>query len=315
MEKIKSLDLEISHIQSVNFSQGFEQTMKKEKKHNILKVSLPIAALLLSLAGSLIFQNPIILTIGTGVSFVFPCITFTKELIKKANKMNPISNNNIVSLNDDKDVDDVLSKGMDKRSAKDFYTEKYNSFLKNHSSEESESYKKLKQRLESLNSLSDKEYEKASKELDNAIFEETKKRNPILTDVNANHHFNKEESEKKVCEEINAYSQIYKIPNFVVSQNEWNTMLNTIYDYLESKNIACEYYEVLSEIVRITLANSLLKNRSQIDIYNFISDLNYLVYSEINSKDINVLKEQIISKIQPSEIVDFCEYKAHRLIK
>ena len=237
MGEIRSLDSEICHIQSVNFSQDFEQTMKKEKKHNILKFLLPTIALLLSLAGSLIFQNPIILIIGTGVSFVFPCITFTKELTKKANKMNSMSNNNLVNLNDDKDVDDILSKGMDSRSAKDFYTEKYNSFLKNYSSEESESYKKIRQQLESLRSLSDKEYEKASKEIDDAIFEAIKKRKPVLMDVNAEQHFNKEESEKKVCEEINTYSQIYRIPNFAVSQDEWDMLLNTIYNYLESKNI------------------------------------------------------------------------------
>ena len=315
MEKIRSLDLEIGHIQSVNFSKDFEQTMKKERKHNILKFLLPTAILLLSIAGTLIFQNSIILMIGTGVSFVFPCITLTKELVKKVNKMNPMGDNNLVSLNNDKSVDDVLSKGMDSRSAKDFYTEKYNSFLKRHSSEESESYKKIRQQLESLNSLSDKEYEKASKEIDAAIFEEIKKRKPLLTDVSIDQNFSKEESEKKVVEEINAYSQIYKIPNLAVSQDEWDMMLNTIYGYLECKNITCEYYGVLSEIVRITLANSLLKNRSQIDIYNFISDLNYLVYSKINSEDINVLKEQIMSKIKPNEIVDFCEYKTHRLIK
>lgn len=315
--KIRSLDLEFSYIQSENFSNDFEIVMKKEKRRNMISGGLIVTTILLSLTGTLVFNEPIIALAGSGVSLAITCISSSK-IFKKTSKNSSLNHSNVVNINREKNVSDVLSKGIDKKTSKDFYTARYISFLRNiptNLKESNEFENQMKQRIDSLNEITDaKEYEDESKRIDEAIMGHMKN-TPVLKIVEEDRHLDKEEAETRIIDEIDAYSQVYRLPNFKISDTEWDLLFNSVYSLLNGKNVSDEYYDVMSEITRITLANSLLKNRDQINIHSFVEDLRYLKHTEITPSEIKDLQETMLGEVNSNEIIDFCEYRNQRQLK
>ena len=130
------------------------------------------------------------------------------------------SNSNIFEIEQEKDVNKILQEGIGKAKGKDFYSEKYESFIKKEETYvETEKEKKYREALEKQQRQINKDY-------------------PNLTLIeNDTNYLDKEETMVQVVREIDAYAIVYNLPPLEISNSQWDVFFDTIYNFFEKKGI------------------------------------------------------------------------------
>lgn len=297
-KKIKNLDAEIQLVQMEDFINNFDNAMKKDLRSRLKKVVLFIGPLILSYIGFLIFKNPTILIIGSSITGVGTIATLTKDFIIEAKSLisnHYKSNSNIFEIEQEKDVDKILQEGIGKAKGKDFYSEKYESFIKKEETYvETEKEKKYREALEKQQRQINKDY-------------------PNLTLIeNDTNYLDKEETMVQVVREIDAYAIVYNLPPLEISNSQWDVFFDTIYNFFEKKGIEKNFYDLISQVGRFVFAKSLLQKKNKISIYDFVKNLYYLENQEITKKEIEILQKDLLSKLSSAKISKFSDYTTEK---
>ena len=290
-KEIKTLDKEIQLVQIEKFINDFDSAMKKDLKSRFKKLALGVGPLTISLIGFLIFKNPLIITIGAGLTGVSGITILIKDFIKDIKEMTPKnkSSQNIFNITEEKDVDQILQEGIGKSEGKDFYTERYKNQLK-----KIEGYVETDQ---------EKKYREA---LERQQMKDNSSKIKLVT--NSEEPLNKDETMIQIVKEIDAYAIAYNVPPIEIPNQQWDMYFDSVYELFMKKGIESKFYELMSQVGRFTFSKSLLNKERTINIYNFIDNLHYLECEEIEEKEILSLQKEILDKLPTAKIIDFSSY-------
>jgi len=294
-KEIKTLDSAIQLVQIEKFINDFNNAMKKDLRNSVKKVLLLVGPFMLSLIGYLIFKNPTLLVIGTSITGVGGIVTLSKDFIKdmkSLNSNNYKSNSNIINMEQEKDVDEILQEGIGKAKGEDFYSEKLQSAIKKIEAHvETEEEKKYREALE----------KQQQKQLN--------KNYPNLEIVGNNvDYLDKEETMVQVVREIDTYTVAYNLPPLEISDSQWDLFFDITYNFFEKKGIEKDFYDLMSKVGRFVFSKSLLNKKNKINIYDFVRNLRYLENQEIETQEIAILQQDILSKLSSTKIVNFSDY-------
>lgn len=101
---------------------------------------------------------------------------------------------------------------------------------------------------------------------------------------------------------------MYNLPNFKISNKEWDTYFDATHEIFKNKNIEQKYYDLLSSIIRATFAKILVYKNNEVNIRNFISCLEYLGCKYFTKNELQTLSKNIISKL-PNKKAKILEFK------
>lgn len=285
-KEIKTLDSEIQLVQMEKFINDFDNAMKKDLKNGLKKAVLVTGPLMLSLIGYLIFKNTTLLMIGTSITGIAGVVNLSKDFIKDIKSLNNYkSNSNIINIKQEEDVDKILQKGIGKAKGEDFYNEKYKSAIKEESYADTEDQKEYREALEKQQRQINKNY-------------------PNLKIVkNDKNYLDKEETMVQVVREIDAYTIAYNLPPLKISNSQWDLFFDTTYNFFEKKGIDKEFYDSMSQVGRFVFAKALLNKKKKINIYDFVKNLYYLENKKIEKQEIEILQQDILSKLPSIKII------------
>ncbi len=220
-KEIKTLDSEIQLVQMEKFIDDFDNAMKKDLKNSLKRFVLVTGPLILSLIGYLSFKNPTLLVIGTSITGIGGVVTLSKNFIKdrkSLNLNNYKSNSNIISTEQEEDVEKILQEGIGKAEGEDFYNEKYKYAIKKEESyDETEDQKKYREALE-------KQQRQINKNCPNLKIVD-----------NDENYLDKEETMVQVVREIDAYTVAYNLPPLEISNSQWDLFFDTTYNFFKKK--------------------------------------------------------------------------------
>ena len=278
-KEIKTLKSEIKLIQIEKFVNDFDNTMNKELKSRFKTVILVTGPLILSLIGFLILKNPTLLVIGTSITGVGGIINISKEFIKELKSLSsnsPKTNSNIIKIKQDTDVDKILEDGIGKEKDEDFYSQEFKSALKEE--------KKYKETLE------------------------IQQNNPKLKILNnKSDYLNKDKAIRQILEEIDTYRVIYNLPSLKISNSQWDIFFDIMYNFFENKGLQQDFYQSISQIVRLTFAKSLLNKKNEIGLPDLSENLYYLENKLIKKAEIVSLQQDILSNLPPIKVINFLD--------
>lgn len=298
-KEIKTLDSEIQLVQMDKFVNDFDNAMKKNLRKGLKKVALGIGSLTLSLIG-FFFKNPTMIIIGLSIAGISGIVTLTKDFIndlKSISLNNHKTNSNIINTEQEEDVNKILHEGIGKAKGEDFYSEKYKSAIKKEETYvETEEQKKYREALEKQQRQRNKNY-------------------PNLKIVeNDENYLDKEETMVQVVREIDAYTIAYNLPPLEISNSQWDLFFDTTYNFFEKKGIGKDFYNSMSQVGRFVFAKALLNKQNNISIYDFVNNLYYLENQEIEKQEIEILQQDILSKLPSAKItnINFSDYSTEK---
>ena len=249
---------------------------KKIKLKKFLNLSLPFT-LLSTIA--FIFNNNYFLIAGIG-SFSIASINYFIKEIKEMNKMDKTTDN-VIMFNESKSVEQILQNGIDKRMDEDFYTEDFK------------------------NSVETLEY----------IFEDNLEQTDSKSELwYHNMQLNKEKCINELINELDFYDYAYNLPKIRISDFEFDTFYNHIYELFLKKGIELDFYYYMSIVMKFTLSYALIYNSKKVSILDFINNLWYLNTDDFNEKEILKLQKELCEKLSCTKVLDF-QNKESILIK
>lgn len=133
----------------------------------------------------------------------------------------------------------------------------------------------------------------------NAADHEVKAHGPMLV-------YNKEETIARVSYEMEAYTSSYELPPLKITSEEWSLFYDTIYNFLKDLGMEVKYYDFVSQIVRYSLARTLVNKNKSFSLYSLLDNLSLLEQYGFTATDIANIKEEIISKLpnQEKKVID-----------
>lgn len=170
----------------------------------------------------------------------------------------------------DKSKNDTNSGSIDMKKASDYYTKQMQFEIEKEKYRFDDACDKFESRLDEVRELS-------------------KLRNNL----------NKEESMRKLNDNINTYYYAYKLPplNF---DNDWDIFCDEIYDHLKEQKREKSFYNFMSKVLKYTFLQAMVSELDEINIYHFIDTLSFLYSDGFFVKDgpvVAKLKKNIIKKI------------------
>lgn len=268
---ITPIDEEVELIQIQNYIHDVDRVLKKNVKRSIKAWIIISAPFLVSIAGYLITSNLTVLFAGFGLTMTGTLIhsLIEEKVIKRPKKGNII---NIDSLNgEEKDIADVLSKNnILEKKGPDFYREE------------------IAKRMELM----------------------PKKRNnnpeinkPKLTILD-NSFPSKDETMVQIVKEIDMYFAAYKLPPQQINNDDWDIYFDVCYRFFEIKGFEKVFYDSMSKIVKLSLARILVNKKREINIKDYIFDLNQLELQGFTQDEISTIKNEILSGITQAELIN-----------
>ena len=226
------------------------------------------------------------------------------ELIKEEISVNKIKKNSIlfkkmcskffkkISKNEDKLEGENFIQG---KSIEDYYTDLYQEFVRSGGvSEDEERYRKV---VTVQNSKYKDQFE-------------------IL---------GLEETFAVLSKHIEVYYEAYRLPKSVITNSEWDTLFDSIFELFKSKEITNLYYQSMGIYLRSTLARVLVFEGASLSLKDFIDNIDALVTSisyyspvSLTDEEINNLKVKIQSGIivhpvvasrKQKKVVQFSDYQ------
>ncbi len=288
MEKIpvKSLSEEIAITQLEDYITTFDNKMSKQfnkDKKAFFKAFIPF---IIGIILTLVTQNPLFISIGTfsfGVSAIIKNIKDDIEHDRNFNRyLSNIGNKSkIISLENDEPIDLFVRKGrIINKNSSDFYTPEYKSFM------------------EEQRELTEDDRDKCKIKKENIPVDELE--------------LCKDDTMERIVYEYDVYCTIYNLPPMSITNKEWDTLFEVMYNKLKEKGIENELYKYMSFLQRYTFAYALLHHQQSINVYSFLNQMHMFekvgftklniasIISEVNEK-LNTRDKKVInlSKIYP----------------
>lgn len=127
-------------------------------------------------------------------------------------------------------------------------------------------------------------------------------------------YLSKDDANKKVVYEISCYYKVYSLPPLNINPEDWDLFINSIYELLLSKGIEHRFYELLSNISKMTLSTQLIFKSSTISIEDFIDNLYELTSvttTNITSDEIRDLRFKLLGNVNKQKVIEFSQYKKY----
>jgi len=84
---IKGLNFEIQYVQMEKMMDDFNNSIKRDTAKGLKKLFITVGPLMLATIGFIIFKNPAIILVGSGVTGISSIIILTGDFIKSIKKM------------------------------------------------------------------------------------------------------------------------------------------------------------------------------------------------------------------------------------
>ena len=137
-----------------------------------------------------------------------------------------------------------------KLSADDFYTEAYKNYYARTHTEQNIKYEEaVKKQNAATNNIK--------------IYKEKKE-------------LSKEDSMYKIVRALDVYSKVYTLPPIVVSDEEWDKLFDEMYK-LYDESYGVSFYVFMLDLVKFTLASTLLENKEVINVNTFIDNIQNII--------------------------------------
>ncbi len=263
-ESSGELGQEIKLIGIKKYIDAFDEKRKIIRK--IIKKKLIIfSGLLLVFIGGVVVtnitNNPVFICVGLST---FIGGSGTLKIIDYKEEKKLINKKYSIAFSNEMDNDFLMD-----------YSKKQSKEFTNSDSYYTDSYKKFKE--------------------ENIRFYTDKTSNISLVD---NSFYNKEESILNIVKVIDSYYEIYKLPPFKLTNKQWDTLVDMIYEYVEKE----EYYNTLLQLVKFTFADILINGSNKIILKDFIRNLCYIDYLK---KDQKLSLQNRLGKVVDETIVPF----------
>lgn len=99
-----------------------------------------------------------------------------------------------------------------------------------------------------------------------------------------------------LIEDLEVYSDLYKIPELSITNDEWDLFFDTIYEYYESHSLSEFYFLDMVDVNKFAMAKSLVYEQKSISLNTYISALKYMESAVLNINDIkeiiNILEDR-----------------------
>ncbi len=137
-----------------------------------------------------------------------------------------------------------------------------------------------------------------------------------------------DETVSVLASQVESYYNMYLMPKSVMTNNEWDTLFDSIFILFEEKEITSVFYQTMGAYLRDTLATILVKKRTTLSLSDFVDNINVInnlvadtTPVSFTEEDINILKRQIeictevhrIDGVRKSNVVNFNDYKKKTL--
>ncbi len=288
--KLKRLDSEIFIVQMENFTNKFETQMAEEdaKTKKWLKAGfIPFG---ISIGVSLLTLNVLPMIIGTayvGGIAIYKMIKDEEEYEQKLARRYNI-NPKVTYLEPPEGDFEFLSKPIISQKESDFLSKEMKTLMD----------EPRKPTLHIIKPITDSE---KKEEINEPLIEEDKE-HPKLPE---GYGMSKEEVMIELATQYRVYKRIYELPEFKVSNKEWDILFDVMYNRLAELSLENEYYNYMSFLQRYTFAYSLVTKRKEINIGTYISQLHMFAKVGFSELDISSIEEEIRSQLNPSKVVDF----------
>ena len=289
----RDLDLQIQLTELKDFMDKFDSAQKKDMKRRLRNIAICFAPTLLLAIPAIIFANPSFFAIGAGITGIGFSAVIIKDSIKESNKPQKIikqrENPNLHLLDDD--PDEILHRGIGNSRGKDFYTTEMKAYINGElKRDETEGQRRYREAVARQNQTPNLEIVSSPKK-----------------------GLNKEETMAQLVSDIyNTYCVIYNIPPLEISNQQWDTYFDILYDYFTQKGIENQFYETMSSVLSFILSSSLVHHDREITIQTFIDGLENLIYSKIDKNDILMLQNKIRESLSRATIINLSDYRGHR---
>lgn len=119
---------------------------------------------------------------------------------------------------------------------------------------------------------------------------------------------NKNETMIQITSEIESFYNSYKLPPFKIDEQEWNQLFSKIYLLCFQKNIQQFFYDIMSTLIRTSIAKILVNEKKSIKLIDITENLFYLKKYEITNEEIEMLKKDIMAKENINTIIEYEKY-------
>lgn len=152
-----------------------------------------------------------------------------------------------------------------------------------------------------------------SKALNKAMSEENRKYQEAVEKQNKNKkedlpiYYSKEDEINMMAEMIEDYFRAYKLPPLKVKNYEWDAFFDVLYNEFKVRGLRKNYFYVVSEVIRYSLAGALVRETEYITMADFMDSLNYLCGTKtnegimperFNEEDVSNIKEKLMLKMR-----------------
>lgn len=264
--------------------------MQREVKFSLKRIAIGGTPSLLGLVGMAITANPILALIGVGISGIetvgmmaYDIMVDQEEIDEQIKKINGVTKKDEVI-----DICELAKKDefnpVEIKEPSEYYTPEFREAV-----EDRKTYKPSDEQLQ---------YEAAL---------EKQQEERITTD---NTFYNKEESIEILVDEIEKTYLLYKLPPMEISNFNWDVFFDCTYEFFVEHGIEEKYYDKMSFIIKMTLANVLTNSKEIITIFDFIEMLRLIeeLVKEIKMYNVVRLKKEILSKLSQKPIININDY-------
>ena len=118
-------------------------------------------------------------------------------------------------------------------------------------------------------------------------------------------YYSKEDEINLMVEMVEDYFRAYKLPPLKIKSYEWDAFFDILFDEFRLRGLRQNYFYVVSEVIRYTLANALVLEKKSINMADFIDSLKYLCGTKTNEgimperfnrEDVEKISEKLMLK-------------------
>lgn len=271
-----SLDYEIDLANLERYVIDPQREAKEDLKTGVLKAVIVCLPLLIGFGVFLLTDWAVLLLIGTFITGGTAITKTVVDMIKDAKEAKRLANFNpkVTDINKELEPEELNLENVRIYRPEDFYTSEY--------------------RLQ----VEKEKYHSSKKE--NKKLEETR-----LTPVEEEKNLDKDEVKEEIVNSVNMYYKAYCLPPLRIKDNEWDIFFDLTYNIFIKNHVEDEFYERIYDLVKRTLARSLVYENHEVTIKDFVDNLRFLEGIDFSEKEIEDLKTKLNEALPGAKVIDF----------
>lgn len=114
---------------------------------------------------------------------------------------------------------------------------------------------------------------------------------------------------EKLVFDIDIYSELYNLPKFTITNNEWDKLFDTLANFYANKDLDSEFMTDMIELNRMTIARSMIYHDDTITLLSYIKSLKYIESDMLTIKNILDITKELEDEFERDDFLKLLENK------